>query len=462
MMKALTVTAAASGAAVILVTHARGRLFHPAWVIHLVLPLAAAGAAWAVDRKRGPAAVRDDSGALPAAALLLAMVLYLLSSATADSHFFLSGWAPPDAAGLFRFQGGLARAALATALLTPLCLYCGRRRWLVPLAIMLALQWVTLRELYLATEWLPLYRDDHPSFMYRFWSYARSFPALIYYDPFWNGGKVGSYLVASGIMPMGLLFYPFWRLLPTLSVYTPIIGFSFIVLLPWTAVLSARLAGAGHYRHFAGAPDATISPVMQEAASWLREMTDDGSRVLFAGKTLHGYGAGHVALLPALTGREMMAGDYYAFSPKLVDHEYPPSQWRSRGHKGIREFIDFFNVGYVVTYHDTWKKYLRRRTEYYEEMASFMQKTLEITVFRVRRERPFFFAGRGTVRSGINRIEVRPDSPGEVVLKYRWEEGLSAGGGVELYPVDVGEGVRFIGARFAAPRTVTIRYRGLL
>ena len=52
---------------------------------------------------------------------------------------------------------------------------------------------------------------------------------------------------------------------------------------------------------------------------------------LFAGETVHGYGGGHVAVLAYLTGRQMMACDYYAFSPDLVEYNYPPREWRAGG-----------------------------------------------------------------------------------------------------------------------------------
>jgi hypothetical protein len=707
-MKGLTVAAALAGTAMVLMNHTRGQLIHASWALHLAWPLAAMAAVGIAAARRGKPVIFDtDADARPALILFLAMVVYLLSSATADRHFFLAGWAP---ASLFDFRQGLPRSAILTAMLTPLCLYTGRRRWLLPLGLLLSIELFTLQELARSTDWSALYRDDHPSFMYRFWSYARSFPRVIYYDPLWNGGKVGSYLIGSGIPPMGTFFLPLWRFFPILSIYTPLLGFIFIVLLPWVAVGSARLTGAGrqaalsagilslglcwyfflyllkfgtvgslfntifllpvcavlyrairldkrevwagvilvissvsflswggsvflaplivagvllgmgkwtkdkvlflstctflillilgpmylqlhlhtdlgkfvtadnpsswkelsflggwkrlgshlrqanpllvflglpglfftrrrgmalllaplfvgalvlsawgkewlpilqldrmaiplfvaaclpaamlcgriletrgrrwaparaallvllamggvagtgYYRHFAGQASATISPVMLEVAAWLKSNTDGDSRILFAGQTVHGYGSGHVALLPALTGREMMASDYYAFSPKLVEYEYPPREWRKDGAAGIREFMDLFNVGYVLTYHDRWKEKFRQDGESYEELASFMQKTLEITVFRVKRARSFFAVGSGTVSAGINRIEVRPDHPGEIVLKYRWEEGLSAGGKTELYPVDMGRGVRFIGARSGEAESFTIRY----
>jgi hypothetical protein len=226
-------------------------------------------------------------------------------------------------------------------------------------------------------------------------------------------------------------------------------------------LLAGGLAGTTHYRHFTGATGAIISPVMKELISWVEENTDGESRILFAGKTVHGYGAGHVALLPALTGREMMASDYYAFSPKLVEYEYPPREWRSQGHKGVREFFELFNVGYVITYHDNWKKYFRQRPRRYEEMASFMQRTLEITIFRVVRQRSWFLKGSGEVKAEINRLRVRPDTSGEMVLKYLWADGLTAGPGVDLYPVETKNGVRLIGAASEKALPFTIRYGGL-
>jgi hypothetical protein len=701
--------AAALGLILVLANHTKGHLINVSWTPYLVWPLSAAAAVWIASRFRGDSQADDDAAALPALILLLATAVFLFSSATAARNFFLVGWAPPDPS-LFDFRGGLARSALMTALLTPLCLYTGGRRWLLLLALLLTLEFLLFRELAQGTGWAALYRDDHPSFMYRFWSYARSFPRYFYYDPLWNAGGISGALVSSGMTPMGMVFWPFWRFAPTLAVYTPIVGFSFIVLLPWLAVGSARLMGAGrqaslsagilslgfcwyftlylikfgtvgslfstifllpvcallyrvlwlekrevwagallvvssffflswpaaaflaplvvlavvlsarrwtkknvgflgactvaivvlllpmylglhshtdiggfveadnavrwdakfftsgwrmfraqfaqanplliflglaglfftrrrgmipflgpilfgalllaswgkywkpilqldrmgvplflaaslpaaflcgqvletksrrwaparalllallaagglagvrHYDTFSRDPHVAVSPVMLKLVDWIGENTDGDSRILFAGKTAHGYGGGHVALLPALTGREMIAGDYYAFSPKLVEHERPPKAWRKRGREGIREYMDLYNVGHVMTFNRRWKEHFREEPSRYRELASFMQRKIELTVFKVVREPSFFSTGSGTVTSGINRIEVHPDSPGEVVLKYNWEEGLSTGGKAEIFPVEMSDGVTFIGARPVGKEGFTIRY----
>ena len=60
----------------------------------------------------------------------------------------------------------------------------------------------------------------------------------------------------------------------------------------------------------------------------------------------------------------------------------------------------------------------------------------------------------------INRLRVRPDTSGEVVLKYLWADGLTAGPGVDLYPVETKNGVRLIGAATEKALPFTIRYGG--
>ena len=41
-----------------------------------------------------------------------------------------------------------------------------------------------------ATHGVPLYRDDHPSFIFRLWEFGRAFPRFVTYNPYWNAGVV--------------------------------------------------------------------------------------------------------------------------------------------------------------------------------------------------------------------------------------------------------------------------------
>jgi hypothetical protein len=97
-------------------------------------------------------------------------------------------------------------------------------------------------------------------------------------------------------------------------------GFSLNPRLALAAVaLGVLLLGIPNLRrYFEGRTLLPFTPRKAEVgalADWVRQNTRPGERVLFAGDCGHAYGGGHVAILPALTGREMLAADYFHFSP---------------------------------------------------------------------------------------------------------------------------------------------------
>ena len=51
-----------------------------------------------------------------------------------------------------------------------------------------------------ATAGLPLHRDDHPSFLYRLQLLRENWPQIVSYDPRWNGGRIASELLQTGIL----------------------------------------------------------------------------------------------------------------------------------------------------------------------------------------------------------------------------------------------------------------------
>lgn len=83
---------------------------------------------------------------------------------------------------------------------------------------------------------------------------------------------------------------------------------------------TARTYGNGGYARFA-----VLGDDVKRMAATIQRECPRGTRVLFAGRTVHGFGRGHIAMLPLLTDREMLACDYYAFPPAMVEYEYPPA-----------------------------------------------------------------------------------------------------------------------------------------
>jgi hypothetical protein len=233
-------------------------------------------------------------------------------------------------------------------------------------------------------------------------------------------------------------------------------------LAPVQAALWVLLAFGGRevvriYANREPPPYRAYSREIADLTAWIRSHVPEGGRLLFAGATVHSVGGGHVAVLPAVTGREMMACDYYHFSPAKVEYEYPPRPYRASP-EGMHQFFELYNVTHVATYRPNWLHFFRSRPDEYEEVLTFGTKTKK-TIFRVNREPSMFLVGDGSVRAEVNRIRVEPAHPdADLVIKYNWAEGLTTDPGVEIYPHEAGPGVRLIGVRPHGRTSVTIAY----
>ncbi|MBI2438212.1 MAG: hypothetical protein HYV36_05295 [Lentisphaerae bacterium] len=194
---------------------------------------------------------------------------------------------------------------------------------------------------------------------------------------------------------------------------------------------------------------ATYNPMPREAralAAWLKADGADGGRVLFAGSTIHGYFEAHVAFLPYLGKREMMACDYYHFSPGAVEYDYPPKAWR-QSPDTIALFLELFNVTTVTTCHEEHRAFFAAHPEQYRLIPGLGAGD-GLAVFKVLRPASKFLENSGTVTATFNciRVELR-QSERNAVIKYTWDPGLKVTPPATLYPAAAGPGVTLIGIR---------------
>ena len=270
------------------------------------------------------------------------------------------------------------------------------------------------------------------------------------YKPNMQLGRMAIPLFFAAVMPASLAIERILRSRePRFAVFRAAV-LALLVMSAWTV---ARLYGnRGHARY------TVPSESMEHMVEWIRESVPAGGRLMFCGSMVHAAGGGHVAPLPMLTGREMMACDYYHFPPKFVEYDYPPRQFRATDDK-FWAFVELHNVTHLATRLDARKDYLRGMPDRFHEEATFDR----ITFFSAKRSPDMFLKGRGRVRADFNRIEAEWDDPaGEVVLKYRWDDRLAADPPVRLYPVDAEEGIRFIGIEPGGARKCVIRFRSRL
>jgi hypothetical protein len=205
----------------------------------------------------------------------------------------------------------------------------------------------------------------------------------------------------------------------------------------------------------------TLSPKVQGIVEMIQREVPEGGRVVFAGRTVHAYGRGHIAFLPSLAGREMMACDYYAFPPEEVEYDYPPRKYRMTREDTFR-FLDLYNASLVITYHTNWRKYLLSQPERYTPLR-VSEKRHDYSVFRVKRKSSMFLRGEGLLRAEFNRILVEPaGSQEELVIRYNWDDSLYVEGPAEISPYPVWKDLRFIAVRPNGAERVEIRRKGLL
>ena len=220
-----------------------------------------------------------------------------------------------------------------------------------------------------------------------------------------------------------------------------------LALLVLTAANVADIYGGGQ-RFFS---TTFMGKKTDELASFIKEKALPGTRILFAGPCVHSYGdAGHIAVFPVLTGHEMMACDYYHFSPALVEYEYPPRPFRENSDR-LFEFMDLYNVGLIITrskpLHSTgvpWADRLQHDPTRYRHIATLDEG--KVLVFRVANDNPsMFLRGEGSIKADFNQLHVTTSNPDQrTIIKYNWKDGLAAEPPVQIQPVTVADGVDLI------------------
>lgn len=217
----------------------------------------------------------------------------------------------------------------------------------------------------------------------------------------------------------------------------------------WNAALMFGNEGRATYN--------LLPPEARAMAAWLKVDGADRGRVLFAGSTVHGYYGGHVAALACLAGREMMACDYYHFSPNTMEYNYPPRPWRQTP-ESMARFLELFNVTTVTTFREEHRAFFAAHPEQYQPVKE-LEESNRPAFFKVLRPSSFFLENNGTVEATFNRIRVslqQADRP--AVIKYTWHPGLKVTPPATLCPVEAGPGVTLIGIYPNGRKDLEIRY----
>ncbi len=227
-----------------------------------------------------------------------------------------------------------------------------------------------------------------------------------------------------------------------------------IAMLAMTALNNVRM-----FKMQGRAPAHAFTSVNLDMAAWIREKTPPAARVLFAGETVHGFGGGHVAVFPLLTGRAMMASDYYHFDPRQVEYEFPPRPFRDTI-EGWQEYLEMYNVSTVLTFHERWKRFFDNHPDVFTPAAAWYRNDW-IKAYRVQRDcNANVWRGAGRAEAHFNRITVVAEAgQEEIVLGYHWDRRLVVDSPAEIFPYEIERGKALIGVRPAGLSDITISFR---
>ncbi len=200
----------------------------------------------------------------------------------------------------------------------------------------------------------------------------------------------------------------------------------------WPNIIIAALLGAFLFAGGRGAVESMGSkrierfyfagPFLKEFSSKIREHSGEG-RVLFSGFMLHDLEKGHLAPLTYFTERPLLASSHVH---NLWFYKQIFPEWAMRGGgRGVKLYLDLFNVTAVIAHEGKWIRYFAPKTNEYEKVW----QGKEFVLFRRKVDSSsYFLQGSGTILQQSNAgVRLQLDTP-DALIKFRYYPSLVAKG----------------------------------
>jgi hypothetical protein len=186
----------------------------------------------------------------------------------------------------------------------------------------------------------------------------------------------------------------------------------------------------------------------------IQKYTGDG-RALFSGFVLHDLYHGHLAPLPLVTGKPLVASS--PFHDQWKYKEIFPPAVLAAGDAGIDNYLNLMNATVVFAHEEPWQNYFTAHPERFERVADDDR----FWAFRrVGYESTYFLEGSGKILAqDSNALTLSLSSP-EATIKFAYLDFLSSSA-CKIEPVEPAYGLRFIrlsGCPLGEP--ITIRALG--
>jgi hypothetical protein len=156
------------------------------------------------------------------------------------------------------------------------------------------------------------------------------------------------------------------------------------------------------------------APRMEQLQDLIKTHTGEG-RVVFSGFVLHDFSHGHLAPLPLLTGKPIVASS--PFHDQWTYKELFPKKVVDEGDAAIEALLDSYNATVVVAHEERWVEYFRSRRAKYQVLG----EALPFTVFKRLQYMPTYFSkGAGQILEQTNSAVVVQLDTADADLKFAY------------------------------------------
>ncbi|MCI5065954.1 hypothetical protein MRY87_09545 [bacterium] len=200
---------------------------------------------------------------------------------------------------------------------------------------------------------------------------------------------------------------------------------------------------------------------VEEISAAVKEHAGEG-RTLFSGFILHDFSGGHLAPLPLMTGKPILAS-----SPVHNLWSYQqifPKSFLERESEGIQEYLDLMNVSLVFAHEPKWRAFFERQPLLYHQVGRIGKFS-----FFTRSSSPesYFLEGSGEILSqSSGSVRFRLTEP-DGVLRFQsfpfltvTQEGGTAPAGCHLSSRQIDADLRFV-ALHGCPTEVPLELRAV-
>jgi hypothetical protein len=185
-----------------------------------------------------------------------------------------------------------------------------------------------------------------------------------------------------------------------------------------------------------------LRPELNAIVEWIKNETPAEGRVLFeesGDETGFVYDGAYLsAFIPHWTGRELIGGPINLYNDRHHFAEFHSGKFLKKDLErltddAIRNYFRLYNIGAVVTFYPASVE----RLESVPGLVTVDRRIGPVYLMRVNQPLSWFLQGEGTVKAGLNRLDLSELKGKEIVLKYHWIQGLSARPPARITPIKI-------------------------